>query len=431
MKIVRYPEPQTYEALCQRPALETASLEVFVKNVLSDVKSKGDEAVRRYALQFDKVRMTDFRVSESDFAAAESLLASPLKDAIRLAAANIEKFHKAQKEALAKIEIQPGLICWRKSVAISRVGLYIPGGSAPLFSTILMLGIPAKIAGCEEIILCTPPSADGSLNPAILFAANLVGINKVYKIGGIQAIGAMAYGTASVPRVDKIFGPGNQYVTSAKQMVSREGTAIDLPAGPSELAVLADDSCVPAFVAADLLSQAEHGSDSQVIVVSDTEQVLNAVLAEIDSQLLILPRKEVAAGALLNSKAILVKDLNEGLDFLNQYAPEHLILACRAAEVLAEKVKNAGSVFLGNYSCESAGDYASGTNHTLPTNGYARAYSGVSVDSFVKKITFQSISPDAILAIGPAVELMAAAEGLAGHKNAVTLRLQALKNNIK
>jgi histidinol dehydrogenase len=431
MKIIKYPEPETYDVLCQRPALETASLEIFVKNVLADVKKEGDEAVCRYALQFDKVRMREFKVGEEAFREAEALLSKPLKEAIILAARNIEKFHSAQIDAPEKIETQPGITCWRKSLAISKVGLYIPGGSAPLFSTILMLGIPAKIAGCEEIILCSPPAPDGSLHPAILFAAKLVGINTVFKIGGIQAIAAMAYGTPTVPKVYKIFGPGNQYVTCAKQMVSRDGTAIDMPAGPSELAVLADEFCVPAFVAADLLSQAEHGTDSQVILVSDKEQVLEDVMAAIAEQLESLPRKAIASGALLHSKAILVKDKTEGMHFLNQYAPEHLILACADAALLADLVQNAGSVFLGNYACESAGDYASGTNHTLPTNGYARAYSGVSVDSFVKKVTFQSISSEGIGSIGAAVELMAEAEGLEGHKKAVSLRLEAIKKKVK
>nr|MBA3971421.1 histidinol dehydrogenase [Bacteroidota bacterium] len=358
---------------------------------------------------------------------AESNVSEELKQAIKLAKSNIEKFHKAQIEQEKIIETSIGVKCWRRSVAIEKVGLYIPGGSAPLFSTVLMLGVPAVIAGCKQIILCTPPDVDGKINSAILFAARLVGIKTVFKIGGAQAIAAMAYGTESVPQVYKIFGPGNQYVTCAKQLVSMGVVAIDMPAGPSELAVLADDSCVPEFVAADLLSQAEHGPDSQVILVSANESIINKVIVEVHAQADLLPRKETILKSLANSKAILVENNLEAIDLLNEYGPEHLIIACADHEELGKMVVNAGSVFLGNFSCESAGDYASGTNHTLPTNGYAKAYSGVSLDSFVKKITYQKISQHGIQNIGPAIELMAEAEQLSGHKNAVSIRLKNLQ----
>ncbi len=424
MKTIKYPLRSDWEDLLKRPVFETASLEIKVKEILLDVNLNGDDALRKYAKQFDLVELDNLSVSEQEFVDAEKNVAQELKNAIQLAKSNIEKFHIVQKEEVKVIETTEGVSCWRKSVAIERVGLYIPGGSAPLFSTVLMLGIPAKIAGCNQIVLCTPPDKNGSINPVILYAAQLLGIKNVIKAGGVQAIGAMAYGTESVPRVYKIFGPGNQYVTCAKQMVSREGVAIDMPAGPSELAILADESCVPEFVAADLLSQAEHGADSQVILVSDSEEVIKDVIAEIQLQVYLLPRKEIALKALENSKAILVKDKQEGIALLNAYAPEHLILACKEDEQWAEQVVNAGSVFLGNYSCESAGDYASGTNHTLPTNGNAKAYSGVSLDSFVKKITFQKLSKEGINIIGNSIELMAAAEGLDAHKNAVTLRLK-------
>lgn len=423
MKTIKYPNRSEWLQLLKRPVMDVSSLEAIVSSVLNDIKVDGDNAVKKYTLQFDKAQLDDLLVGEKEFTEAEKNISVELKAAIRLAKTNIEKFHLAQKEEIKIIETANGVNCWRKSVGIEKVGLYIPGGSAPLFSTILMLGIPAQIAGCKEVILCTPPSSEGKINSAILYTAQLVGITKVFKIGGVQAIGAMAYGTESVPKVYKIFGPGNQYVTCAKQLINREGTAIDMPAGPSEVAVLADESCIPSFVAADLLSQAEHGSDSQVILVSDSETVIENVQNELRKQLALLPRRELASRALENSRAILVKNKEEAIELLNEYAPEHLIIACKEDEQLSEKVVNAGSVFLGNYSCESAGDYASGTNHTLPTNGYAKAYSGVSLDSFVKKITFQKLSKQGIQTIGNAIELMAEAEGLQAHKNAVTLRL--------
>jgi len=430
MKTIKYPNRDQWQELLKRPVMNIASLESTVNIVINDVKANGDTAVKKYTLQFDKVEIDDLLVTEQEFSEAEKNVSQELKAAIQQAKSNIQKFHTAQKETVKIIETIDGVKCWRKSVAIEKVGLYIPGGSAPLFSTILMLGVPAKLAGCKEIILCTPPSPverglrGEVVHPAILYAAKLVGITKVYKIGGVQAIAAMAYGTASVPKVYKIFGPGNQYVTCAKQLINKQGVAIDMPAGPSEVAILADESCVPAYVAADLLSQAEHGADSQVVLVSDNEKTIADVQVELQKQLKALPRFELAEKALNNSIAILVNDKNEAIDLLNEYAPEHLILACNDDEALAEKVINAGSVFMGNYSCESAGDYASGTNHTLPTNGYAKAYSGVSLDSFVKKITFQKLSKQGIQNIGKIIELMAEAEGLHAHKNAVSIRME-------
>lgn len=424
MKLIKYPLETDWKELLKRPVFNTISLEKTVSEVLTAVKEDGDNAIRKYTLQFDKVDLKTALVTQQELEEAEKLLSPELKKAIALAKSNIEKFHSAQKETVQVIETSTGVKCWRKSIGIEKVGLYIPGGTAPLFSTILMLAVPATIAGCKEIILCSPPSTDGKLHPAILYTAKLSGITNVFKIGGVQAIGAMAYGTAMVPQVSKIFGPGNQYVTCAKQLINKEGVAIDMPAGPSEVAIIADESCVPEFVAADLLSQAEHGADSQVILVSDNETVIEKVDAALQKQLALLPRKELAAKALENSRAILVKDKLQGMDLLNVYAPEHLIIVCKNNDELAELVVNAGSVFLGNYSCESAGDYASGTNHTLPTNGYAKAYSGVSLDSFVKKITYQQLTKEGIQTIGAAIELMAEAEGLHAHKNAVTLRLQ-------
>lgn len=423
MQIIRYPEKNTWNTLLQRPALDTRQLETTVAAILAGVKAGGDAAVLQYTAQFDKVELTDVRVDAEEFAAAEEALDESLKSAIRQAAANIEAFHRAQVEEVTMIETMPGVQCWRKPVGIEKVGLYIPGGTAPLFSTILMLAIPARLAGCSEIVLCTPPGRNGRVHPAVLWAARYTGITQVFKTGGVQAIGAMAYGTESIPRVYKIFGPGNQYVTCAKQLVNSTGTAIDMPAGPSEVAVFADDACVPAFVAADLLSQAEHGADSQVLLVTTSEAVIAAVETAVAAQLEKLPRKDLAQQALNNSKLVLVKDRDEAMDMLNEYAPEHLIMACENDEALATRVINAGSVFLGNYSPESAGDYASGTNHTLPTNGYATAYSGVSVDSFVKKITFQRLTREGLQALAPAIEAMAAAEGLEAHKNAVTIRI--------
>jgi histidinol dehydrogenase len=426
MEKVLYPPRSAWKQLLQRPSFDSTSLEATVSEVLKAVKQDGDKAVREFTTRFDGVQLNHFNVTEAEFDEAEKLCTNELKAAIQLAKNNIEIFHKAQQEAPQKIETTPGVFCWRKSIAIESVGLYIPGGTAPLFSTILMLGIPAKIAGSKNIVLCTPPGKDGKVHPAILYTAKLVGVTQLFKIGGVQAIGAMAYGTETVPQVYKIFGPGNQYVTAAKQLINKEGTAIDMPAGPSEVAVLCDDTCVPAFVAADLLSQAEHGVDSQVILVSDNELVIENIEKELEVQLQALPRKEMAAASLKNSKAILVENMIVAIDLLNEYAAEHLIIACKNDEQLAEKIVNAGSVFLGNYSCESAGDYASGTNHTLPTNGYAKAYSGVSLDSFVKKVTFQKLTKEGIQNIGPAIELMAEAESLFAHKNAVTLRIYDL-----
>ncbi|MEI8135980.1 MAG: histidinol dehydrogenase [Bacteroidota bacterium] len=424
METIKYPNKSEWIGLLKRPALDTLSLEKTVNEVLSEVQKNGDAAVKEFTLKFDKANIEDTLVSATDFIEAEKTCSPKLKAAIQLAKNNIEKFHASQKEEIKYIETVAGVKCWRKSVGIEKVGLYIPGGSAPLFSTILMLGVPAKLAGCKEIILCSPPNKEGKVNSAILYAAKLVGITKLFKIGGVQAIAAMAYGTETVPKVNKIFGPGNQYVTCAKQLVNKNGTAIDMPAGPSELAIIADETCVPEFVAADLLSQAEHGEDSQVILISTHEKIISDIKIEAYKQLNLLPRKITATKALENSKAFLVKEISVAIDLINEYAPEHLIIACKNDEDLSEKILNAGSIFLGNYSCESAGDYASGTNHALPTNGYAKAYSGVSLDSFVKKITVQKITQQGINLIGPAIELMAEAEGLQAHKNAVTLRLK-------
>lgn len=424
MLVYKYPERTSWPSLLQRPAMDTAALEANVGNILADVKLNGDAAVRKYAKQFDKVELQSLEVTPAEFAHASAVLDVNLKKAILQAKQNIELFHKAQQEAGKIIETMPGVQCWRKPVAIEKVGLYIPGGSAPLFSTILMLGVPAMIAGCREIVLCTPSNAAGEVHPAVLYAAEQVGLDRVFKIGGVQAIAAMAYGTDSVPKVHKIFGPGNQYVTCAKQLVNKGGIAIDMPAGPSEVAVLADDTCVPSFVAADLLSQAEHGPDSQVLLVTTAPGIIDAVQQEVAAQLAQLPRKDIAARALENSRIILVHDTDEAMELLNEYAPEHLIVACKDDIGIADAVINAGSVFLGNYSPESAGDYASGTNHTLPTNGYATAYSGVSLDSFVKKITFQRLTKEGLQEIGATIETMAAAEGLDAHKNAVTVRLK-------
>jgi len=420
------PGKEQWIALCKRPAFDYAALEGIVLPVLADVKANGDEAVKKYAAQFDKVVLTELLVSEAAINEAASLVHDDLKKAIQLAKNNIQLFHESQKEVIQKISTTDGVICWRKSVAIQNVGLYIPGGTAPLFSTLLMLGIPAQIAGCGNIIMCTPSNSDGQVNPVILYTAQLLGIKNIYKIGGVQAIAAMAYGTESIAAVSKIFGPGNQYVTAAKQLVNREGVAIDMPAGPSELGVYADETAIPAYVAADLLSQAEHGTDSQVLLVASSMAIIDAVKEQINIQLNELPRKEIAAAALKHSRFIVMENSTDAFNFLNEYAAEHLIIASENALELSEKVINAGSIFLGNYSPESAGDYASGTNHTLPTNGYAKAYSGVSVDSFVKKITFQQLSKQGIINIGPAVELMAEAEGLQAHKNAITIRIKQL-----
>jgi len=426
MKVIKYPDKSKWKEILKRPAIDSVSLEETVSSILKNVKENSDSALREYAFRFDNAQLNSLQVSEKEINDSGNKLSTELKEAIQIAKTNIEKFHISQKEESKIVETSNGVLCWRKSIGIEKVGLYIPGGTAPLFSTVLMLGVPAQIAGCKEIILCTPCDKKGNINAAILFTAKLVGINKIFKVGGAQAIAALAYGTESIPQVYKIFGPGNQYVTCAKQLVNKKGVAIDMPAGPSEVAVLADETCVPEFVAADLLSQAEHGADSQVILVSNNENVINSINTELEKQLNQLPRKEMAAAALKNSKAILVHDLNEGMNLLNEYAPEHLIIACKNDEEVAGKVINAGSVFLGNYSCESAGDYASGTNHTLPTNGYAKAYSGVSLDSFVKKITFQKLSKEGVKTIGRTIELMAEAEGLDAHKNAVSIRIKDL-----
>ncbi|MBK7310577.1 MAG: histidinol dehydrogenase [Sphingobacteriaceae bacterium] len=424
MEILNNPPKENWESILKRPAIDLKELENNVSAILNDIRSNGDAAVKRYTMQFDKIALNSFRVSEEEIDSSENEISNELKAAITQAKANIEKFHTSQKEEIKFLETMPGVKCWRKSIGIEKVGLYIPGGSAPLFSTVLMLGVPAIIAGCKEIILCTPCNSEGKVNAAILFAAKLCGITTIFKIGGVQAIGAMAYGTQSIPKVYKIFGPGNQFVTCAKQLVNKEGIAIDMPAGPSEVAIIADDSAQPSFIAADLLSQAEHGEDSQVLLVSNSQTLIDKTIVELEIQIKQLNRSAIAQKALKNSKAILVNSLEQGMELLNEYAPEHLIIACKNYEELSEKVVNAGSVFLGNYSCESAGDYASGTNHTLPTNGYAKAYSGVSLDSFVKKITFQHLSKQGLENIGNTIELMAEAEGLTAHKNAVTIRLK-------
>jgi histidinol dehydrogenase len=423
MKIVKYPSRNDWKAILERPSADSIRLQGTVRAVLDEVKQNGDAAIRRFTLQFDNVTLDDFCLTEDEIRGSADSVSPELKAAIKQAAANIESFHRKQLTPTEIVETMPGVQCWRKSIGIEKVGLYIPGGTAPLFSTILMLGIPAVIAGCKEIVLCSPPGKDGKLHPAILFAAQLVGITKVFRIGGVQAIAAMAYGTATVPQVYKIFGPGNQYVTCAKQLIQQEGIAIDMPAGPSEVCILADATAIPAFIAADLLSQAEHGADSQVLLVTTDPSLIEKVPAEIKKQLSVLPRRDLAERALKNSKAILVTNTTEAIELVNEYAAEHLIIACKEDESIAERVINAGSVFLGNYSPESAGDYASGTNHTLPTNGFAKAYSGVSVDSFVKKITYQRLSREGLQNIGNTVVAMAEAEGLQAHAEAIKIRL--------
>lgn len=423
MKIIEYPQHKDWKSLLSRPALDNSSLTETVTAVLDDIKSRGDAAVKEYELKFDKVQLDSLQVSEAEIAEAETLVADELKNAIRLAKSNIEKFHAAQDHELPRIETMPGVTCWQKAMPIEKVGLYIPGGTAPLFSTVLMLAVPARIAGCKEIVLCTPPAKNGKVHPAVLFAAKVAGVSKIFKIGGVQAIGSMAYGTESVPKVYKIFGPGNQYVTAAKQRVSLKDVAIDMPAGPSEVEVIADETANPSFVAADLLSQAEHGVDSQAVCITTSKSLAEKVLAEVDRQLQLLPRKEIAEKSVANSKIILVKDLEEVIDVTNEYAPEHLIISTSNYMQIAERITNAGSIFLGHLTPESAGDYASGTNHTLPTNGYAKAYSGVNLDSFRKKITYQEITPNGLQLIGNAIEIMAENEQLFAHKNAVTLRM--------
>ena len=428
MNIVRYPERSEWQKLVERPHLDISKLNDTVASVLADIKKRGDDAVKGYELKFDHVDLPTLAVTQEEMDEAEKLVSAELKAAIQLAHYNIHTFHEAQKFRTKKVETQPGVVCWQKSVAIEKVGLYIPGGTAPLFSTVLMLATPAKIAGCSEIVLCTPPNRQGKVNPAILVAARIAGVSKIFKAGGVQAIGAMAYGTESIPKVYKIFGPGNQYVMAAKQQVSLHDVAIDMPAGPSEVCVIADEKANIEFIAADLLSQAEHGVDSQVFFITTSEQVILDVLAETNRQLELLPRKEIAAKALENSCFVLVHDKQEAIDLSNAYAPEHLIIQTSDYEKLAAKVVNAGSVFLGEYACESAGDYASGTNHTLPTHGYATAYSGVNLDSYCRKVTFQHLTADGIHSIGRAVELMAAAEQLDAHKNAMTVRVAKVKN---
>ena len=426
MEIIRYPLQEEWASIAKRPTLDVTSLFDTVRSVLDDVRNNGDDAVRRYEEKFDKVLLSELVVSESEKEEAYGLVDESLKNAICLAHKNIETFHASQRFTGRKIETTSGVTCWQKAVAIEKVGLYVPGGTAPLFSTVLMLAVPAKIAGCKEIVLCTPPGKDGKVNPAILYAAKVAGVSKVCKIGGIQAVAAMAYGTESVPKVYKIFGPGNQYVTAAKQLVRLKDVAIDMPAGPSEVAVIADASANPEFIAADFLSQAEHGKDSQAILVTVDEALIQPVCDAIKSQLSVLPRAEITAQALTNSRIILMKDKNEVMDFINYYAPEHLIIQTKDYAKLAEKVENAGSVFMGPFTPESAGDYASGTNHTLPTNGYAHAYSGVNLDSFIKKITFQEITAEGISKLGPTIQIMAENEQLEAHRNAVTVRLKTL-----
>ena len=430
MEVIKYPSREEWASLAQRPALDVTTLFDTVRTVLDEVRKGGDAAVIRYEEKFDKIDPATFKrlqVSEQELSEAKELVPEDLKQAIRQAKNNIEIFHASQRFTGKKVETTPGVTCWQKAIAIEKVGLYIPGGTAPLFSTVLMLAVPARIAGCKEIVLCTPPGRDGKVHPAILFAAETAGVSKIFKAGGIQAIAAMAYGTESVPKVYKIFGPGNQYVTAAKQLVSLKEVAIDMPAGPSEVEVLADASANPVFVAADLLSQAEHGVDSQAMLITTSEKLQAEVMEEVNRQLAKLPRREIAAKSLENSKLILVKDMDEALELTNAYAPEHLIVETENYLEVAERVINAGSVFLGSLTPESAGDYASGTNHTLPTNGYAKAYSGVSLDSFIRKITFQEILPQGMKVIGPAIEEMAANELLDAHKNAVTVRLNTLK----
>lgn len=427
MKTIRYPQREEWEALLRRPEVEVETVRGTVNQVLARVRTEGDRAVLDYEAQFDGVHLESLAVTEAELDEAEEAVSISLKVAILLAQQNIRKFHTAQRFEGERIETLPGVVCWQRAVPIERVGLYIPGGTAPLFSTVLMLAIPAQLAGCRDIILCTPPDKQGKIHPAILYAARVSGVHRIFKAGGVQAIGAMAYGTESVPKVYKIFGPGNRFVTAAKQQVSLRDVAIDMPAGPSEVAVLADEHANPAFVAADLLSQAEHGVDSQVVLVTPSEALVKEVAFEVQRQLSLLPRWEIAEKALAASKLIVVKDLDEAIDLVNAYAPEHLIIQTEHYGELADRVVNAGSVFLGPYAPESAGDYASGTNHTLPTHGYATAYSGVNLDSFVRKITFQEISAEGIQHIGPAIEVMATHEQLAAHRQAVTVRLQALQ----
>jgi histidinol dehydrogenase len=427
MRTIKYPVREEWEGLCARPEIKREDLEKVVGKIIEEVKNEGDEAIFKYSRMFDSIELTDLKVTAKEIEKAASMVDKELKESIALAKSNIEKFHSSGITDEGATETVPGVVCWRENVAIQKVGLYIPGGSAPLFSTVLMLAVPATIAGCGEIILCTPPMKDGSVNPIVLYAASISGITRIFKVGGAQAIAAMALGTATIPKVFKIFGPGNQYVTKAKEMVRLMGTEIDMPAGPSEVLVIADKDADPAFVAADLLSQAEHGADSQVVLVTDSPMFAEKVGVETEIQLGNLPRRDIASKALANSLFIVLKSLDDCMEFSNYYAPEHLIISTSDPRYLAKKVVNAGSVFLGKYSCESVGDYASGTNHTLPTNRYARVSGGVAIESFMKKITFQELTPEGIKNIGPAVEKMAEAEGLRAHKNAVTIRLASLE----
>ncbi len=429
MNVYVNPKQAQWDEILRRPTLDVSSLHETVGNILLEIKKEGDQAVSAYTQKFDKVSLAGFQLTEAEVREAENRLSPELKKAILTAKENIEKFHQQQALPAEVVETMPGVKCWRQSRPIEKVGLYIPGGTAPLFSTVLMLGVPAKLAGCREIVLCSPPNKDGSLHPAIVYTAAQVGVDKIFKIGGVQAVGAMAYGTETVPQVYKIFGPGNQYVTAAKQIISQQGTAIDMPAGPSEVLVCADHTADPAFVASDLLSQAEHGIDSQAILVAFEEAFVKKVHKAIEEQLSLLPRKNIAEQALANSSAVVVPDRETALQLINHYAPEHLILSIEETTTFCDHIINAGSVFLGNFTPESVGDYASGTNHTLPTNGYARMYSGVSLDSFVKKITFQELSREGLINLGPAVEEMARAEELLAHKNAVSIRLEAIKKN--
>lgn len=423
------PSQTEWEAISKRPTLSVEDLDEKVQKIIDRIKTVGDQAIKEFSLQFDQVSLENIKVSSREIELAKSQMSDELKLAISTAAENIRKFHTSQNVLETQVETQQGVACWRKNVAIENVGLYIPGGSAPLFSTILMLGIPALIAGCKRIVLCTPCDKNGVINPAVLYTASFLGIDEIYKVGGAQAIGALAYGTQSIPKVDKIFGPGNQYVTKAKELVQKNGIAIDLPAGPSEVLIIADQNADADFIAADLLSQAEHGTDSQVVLVTNNQYLIDKVNLALEEQLIVLPRGELARKTLENSFSVVLNSLEECIEFSNMYAPEHLILALENATEYCDKIKNAGSVFLGNYSCESAGDYASGTNHTLPTNGYAKSYSGVSFDSFVKKITFQNITAKGIQNIGKTIEIMAEAEQLIAHKNAVSIRLKKLNND--
>ena len=427
MKQYKYPPISEWKSLCERPLQNQENLSEQVKSVFDEVKNNGDKALKFFTEKFDNVILNDLKVSEIEVDEANNLVPDELKSAIKLASENIRKFHSSQQEEKKIIETTEGVFCWRENRAIENIGIYIPGGTAPLFSTVLMLGIPATIAGCKNISLCSPPDKNGKINPAILFTANLIGIKNIFKIGGSQAIAGLTFGTETIPKVDKIFGPGNQYVTTAKQLALNYNVAIDIPAGPSEVLVIADETSVPEFVASDLLSQAEHGTDSQVILLSNSDKIIKEINIEIEKQLSDLPRKEIAEIALQNSKSILLSSIDEAIEFSNYYAPEHLILAIENAENFTNKITNAGSVFLGNYSPESAGDYASGTNHTLPTNGFAKNYSGVSLDSFVKKITFQNVTKTGIKNLGKTIELMAEAEELVAHKNAISIRLKSLE----